>query len=177
MENIEKILSPKLKECTLDFVMKLSADELKQFGVTPKKIENWFAIRELIKQSQEQKLSKVINSAQAAVDIFKLHLENLHHEEFHIMFLDRKLKIIKYEAMFKGGQTATTVDTKLILKNALLLSAYGIICAHNHPSGETKPSEMDDNITAKIKSQCAIMEINFLDHIIIGNNKFYSYYS
>ena len=79
------------------------------------------------------------------------------------------------ERISKGGVSGTVVDTKLIMKKALLLLASSIVLVHNHPSGNTNPSEQDRIVTEKIKSACKLLEINLIDHIIIAGNSYYSF--
>jgi len=76
----------------------------------------------------------------------------------------------------KGGISGTIVDVRLILKDAILNKASAIILAHNHPSGELRPSESDKQITEKIKQSAKIMDIAVIDHIIIsGIGGYYSF--
>ena len=75
-----------------------------------------------------------------------------------------------------GGTGGTIVDIKLIMQCALLSNASGIIISHNHPSGILTASVQDDSITRRLKQACELMEIRFLDHIIISpEEKYYSY--
>jgi DNA repair protein RadC len=74
-----------------------------------------------------------------------------------------------------GGIAQVYVDVRSIFKKALLNNATGIIIGHNHPSGNVKPSEEDKNLTKRIKAICGIMDINLLDHIIIGMNNYFSF--
>jgi len=75
----------------------------------------------------------------------------------------------------KGGVSETTVDPKIILKFALDKLASSIILVHNHPSGNPRPSMADDKITHKLKQACDNMDIQFLDHIIVAAESYYSY--
>lgn len=95
-------------------------------------------------------------------------LEGYDHEEFWIIYLKRNNAIIKMQQHSKGGLSGTIGDIKLMLRDALLLNASAIILAHNHPSGELKPSQPDKDITERIKQSAKIMDIAVLDHIIIG---------
>ncbi len=75
----------------------------------------------------------------------------------------------------KGGISATVVDIRLILREALNEYASGIILAHNHPTNNCVPSEQDINITTKLKNAAKLMDINLLDHIIVCDDKYYSF--
>jgi len=95
-------------------------------------------------------------------------LEGYAHEEFWVIYLRKNNTIINMKQQSKGGISGTIVDIKLILKDAILSKASAIILAHNHPSGELKPSQADRDITEKIKQSAKIMDITVLDHIIIS---------
>ena len=78
--------------------------------------------------------------------------------------------------MSKGGTTGTVVDGKIIMKHAIEMPrCCGIILCHNHPSGNLRPSEADIKITHKLKEIAAFIDINLLDHLIIGENAYYSF--
>ncbi len=96
-------------------------------------------------------------------------------EEFHALFLDQSNKILSHQKISSGGISETLADVRLILKEAIMLSASGIIISHNHPSGNTQPSHADDQITSKIKEASHLHDIRLLDHIIIAHERYYSY--
>jgi len=97
------------------------------------------------------------------------------YESMICIFLNRANNTIGWYKVSQGGMSGTVVDMKLILSTALKCLASGIIIAHNHPSGNTQPSDADIQITQKLKQACGIMEISFLDHLIITeNNGYYS---
>ena len=97
-------------------------------------------------------------------------------ETMKMLLLNRANKVLGVMDVSNGGTSATVVDVKLIMQCALLGNADGIILCHNHPSGTLTPSTEDNNVTRKIKNACDIMNIQFLDHIIISpEEKYYSY--
>ena len=103
-------------------------------------------------------------------------LEGYSHEEFWVIYLRQNNTIIKMQQQSKGGISGTIVDIRLILKDAILLKASGLILAHNHPSGELKPSQSDKEITDKIKQSAKLMDIKVLDHIIVsGTSGYFSF--
>ena len=75
----------------------------------------------------------------------------------------------------KGGISSTIVEIRHILYIALKTNSTGIILAHNHPSGNLKPSSTDINLTRKIKSACELMDLNLTDHIILTKDNYYSF--
>ena len=90
-------------------------------------------------------------------------------ERFLLLNLDRKNSIISYHWISQGGLSGTIIDTKIIFKSAIESLASAIIVAHNHPSGNTKPSDADIKVTSKLKQTGEIMNISLLDHLIITN--------
>lgn len=93
---------------------------------------------------------------------------DLQHEEFWVVFLNNKHKILGKQKVSSGGWTSTPVDLKLIFKPALELNASAIAVAHNHPSGSVMPSKEDKVLTNKISTSCKAIGINLMDHIIVG---------
>lgn len=96
-------------------------------------------------------------------------------EQFKVLFLNRNNRVLGEYEVSTGGVVGTVVDVRLILSAALLSCASGIILAHNHPSGNLKPSAADLNTTKKIKDATAQMDIAVLDHIILTADSFYSF--
>jgi len=118
---------------------------------------------------------RTVRSSADAYRLLAAHLENLPHEEFWAIFLRRNNSVIAVEQIGAGGTAATYVEPKIILKKALDCLASAMIVGHNHPSGNTAPSQADDNLTRKIKDAAKLMDIPLLDHIIVTSGAFYSY--
>jgi DNA repair protein RadC len=96
-------------------------------------------------------------------------------ERFVAMYLNRSNRVIGVYPMSVGGITGTVVDVRLLLSVALKTAATGVILAHNHPSGNLKPSEADKELTIKIREACKLMDIQLLDHLIISSTGSYSF--
>ena len=96
-------------------------------------------------------------------------------EQFVVLYLNRANKVIGSYQLSKGGITGTIADVRLILSVALKTLATGLILAHNHPSGNLKPSEADKQITSKIRQAAKLLDIELLDHIIISSEGYYSF--
>lgn len=126
------------------------------------------------RQQSEGLKRPTVSSSQTAADILIPLMRDLNHEVFYVMYLNQANKIIKYEAISCGGITATVADIRIILKNALLNGANQLIVAHNHPSGNLKPSKADLDLTKKLKDSAMMMDIRLLDHIIVAGNNFTS---
>lgn len=96
-------------------------------------------------------------------------------EEFKIILLNKASYVLGIYNMSKGGVSGTIVDLKLLFAVALKSNASSIIVCHNHPSGNTSPSEADKKITKRIKDAGALFDINIVDHIIITKNDYFSF--
>lgn len=97
-------------------------------------------------------------------------------EEFKVLLMNRANIVLGIYPLSKGGVTGTVVDIKLMFAVALKCNASAIIVAHNHPSGNTLPSEQDQTITNKIVKAASFLEIAFLDHLILtAHNGYFSF--
>ena len=116
-----------------------------------------------------------IKNSQVAYECFYAHLSDLNHEQFWIMLLNNANKVIRLEKIGVGGMTGTTADPKKIFKCALENNAASIMLCHNHPSGNVVPSNADKQITNNLVKAGQFLEIKILDHIIIGNDNYFSF--
>jgi DNA repair protein RadC len=152
--------------------------DLQKFkGIGPAKAITIAAAMELgrrRKSSEPDEKPKVVTSGEAA-QIFKPLLSDLPHEEFWILLLNRNNLVIDKMMVSQGGLSGTIIDVRIILKMALDKLACSIILCHNHPSGNLIPSEADKDITKKIKEAGKHMDIPVLDHLIIGNDAYFSF--
>ena len=98
-------------------------------------------------------------------------------EYFYCLYLNEKKELIERKLLFMGTVNKSLVHPREIFKEAYLLSASSIICMHNHPSGNPAPSVEDELITQKIKEMADCLEIEFIDHLIVGKHCFYSFAS
>lgn len=118
-------------------------------------------------------------SLNSAVDIYNYFfpiLKDKKQEYFYSVYLDTKGKYIDKKCLFIGTINNSVIHPREIFKEAYLLSANGIICVHNHPSGDATPSKEDIIVTRKLKEIGLIHGINIIDHIIIGDGNYYSFY-
>ncbi len=118
---------------------------------------------------------KRVTSSKEAFNYIQAKLSDLQHEEFWVLFLNRSNRIIDTYNLSKGGISGTVIDIRIILKKALELLASGIIICHNHPSGNTEPSDNDKQVTEKLKTAANQMDIKLLDHIIVSDNSYLSF--
>ena len=102
-------------------------------------------------------------------------MSDLITEEFWVVYLNHRNKIIGRERISLGGLTATIVDVRILFKSALERLATSIILVHNHPSGTLRPSRADQQLTAKIKEAGVFLDIQLLDHLIVSDAGYYSF--
>lgn len=117
------------------------------------------------KVSKEEK-SK-ITCSRDAYELLSPQMEDLNVEEFWVLLLNRANMVLKTVKLSEGGIAGTVIDAGPLFKLALLENAKGIVLGHNHPSGNSKPSEADISITRKLKQAGALLEIQIVDHIIV----------
>jgi len=157
---------------------KKTINDLQKFkGIGPAKAITIAAAMELgrrRKESEPDEKPKVVTSADCAA-IFKPLLSDLPHEEFWVLLLNRNNLVIDKMLVSQGGLSGTVIDVRIILKMALDKLACSIILCHNHPSGNLIPSEADKDITKKIREAGKHMDIPVLDHLIIGNDSYFSF--
>jgi DNA repair protein RadC len=162
----------------INLLAKANIADLKKFkGVGEVKAINIVAAFELGRRRDDKDISlkPKIATSHDAFKLLNAKLSDLPHEEFWILLLNRANSVVKMECISKGGVSGTVVDARLILKPAIEHLASGIILCHNHPSGQVKPSEQDLSLTRKLKESAKMMDINLLDHIIIGEQKYLSF--
>ncbi len=126
---------------------------------------------------KEKYINNTIFSDARIVYEFYEYLCEKKQEYFYCLYLDTKKRMIESKCLFVGTINMSLVSTREIFKEALLLSASCIICVHNHPSGDSTPSNQDKIITKKIEEVGLIHDIPLIDHIIIGKNNYYSFFN
>ena len=136
-----------------------------------------FAVREIgLRQLREKMMGQnFIRSPQAVTDYLTAALRDQKREIFKVLFLDKALKILGEKDLFFGTVDEAAVHPREIVKEALLQNASNLVLVHNHPSGKVEPSREDYEITQKIKAACQTVSIRVLDHIIIGENQYFSF--
>lgn len=150
-----------------------------QKGIGKVKAIEIMAIIELSKRmNTEVSLSEMISCTNpiTIINYFNYLFKEKKQEEFYVIYLNNKKKYLDKKRLFIGSINSSIAHPREIFKNAYLLSASFIICIHNHPSGDATPSREDIEITRKLKEIGHIHAIELIDHIIIGNNNYYSFY-
>lgn len=127
------------------------------------------------RKAEDVEIRKQILCSMDIYNYFYPMLCDLQCEELWALFLNGACRIIDRVKISQGGVKQTFVDGKLIYKEALTRLATGVILCHNHPSGNPKPSNLDDELTLRIKKGLRLFEIVLFDHLIFCDGKYYSY--
>lgn len=165
-------------ENDLDKLGRLSVSELSRFkGIGEAKAIAIIAALELGRRRRESEKAKK-TQVTCSKDIYNLlsrYFSDLNHEEFWILLLNRANNVLSQHLISKGGQGGTIADPKIIFKSALENNAASIILAHNHPSGNLKPSQADINLTKKLREAGSFLDIPVLDHLIFTDTSYFSF--
>jgi DNA repair protein RadC len=127
------------------------------------------------RETAREKNLTMIRDSRAGYDYMYPLIADLPIEEFWVIYMNQGAKVIGRERLSVGGISGTVVDVRCLLRGALMNRATSICIAHNHPSGQARPSIEDDRITEKIYSAAKAMDIRLLDHIIVTEGNYYSY--
>lgn len=131
--------------------------------------------RRVYEDNKYQNLVKLISPA-TIIDYFHTEYKDKKQEIFTVLYLDNQKNYLDKKELFKGTVNYSLVHPREIFKEAYLLSASYIVCIHNHPSGDATPSKNDIELTRKIKELGILHGITLMDHIVIGDNNYYSFY-
>jgi DNA repair protein RadC len=139
-------------------------------GMGPAKYAQLQAVLEMARRALEEKMKSgdAMSSPQSVRDYLRLTLQGKKHEIFVGIFLDAQNRMIAAEELFKGTLTQTSVYPREVVKRALHHNAAAVIFAHNHPSGLAEPSQADEMLTQSLKQALALVDVNMLDHFIVG---------
>ncbi len=163
----------------LNALGKLSVPDLKKIakGLGDTKAITIVAALELgrRRQSSEVREKPMIRTSQDSYNYIYAEVADLGHEEFYVMYLNRANKVLTHKHISSGGISGTVADIKIMLKHGIELLASSIVAVHNHPSDNIKPSHADIELTKKLKEAAKLIDIHLLDHLIIGEKKYYSF--
>lgn len=130
---------------------------------------------QMIKESQSLYGMNRFTNPEEAVETVKPLFALCDREIVAVMSVDTKCTPLAVEVASVGGLDACMIDPRIIFKHALLSNAAAVICFHNHPSGEPKPSMEDGKVTERLCKAGKLLGVNLLDHIIIGDGTYYSF--
>ena len=114
-------------------------------------------------------------STRAAREWLILNMAGLEREEFRVLYLNQQNQLIAHETLFAGSISSTEVHPREVVKRALYFNAAAVILAHNHPSGETTPSQADKALTQRLVQVLQLVDIRVPDHLIVGGRQIYSF--
>ncbi len=152
-------------------------DLMKYKGIGEAKAISIMAAIELGRRRREAEAieKRQISTSKDAFEIFKPVLGEKQFEEFWVIFVNRSNKVIRRQLISDGGLTSSVADPRRIFKFAIESLASGIILGHNHPSGSLKPSDSDIKLTDRLKEGAKLLDLNVLDHIIVGDDNYFSF--
>lgn len=178
-ESAVDLMKRVLESCgnSISELARLSVDDLCSFrGIGPAKAITIMAACELWKRREEREGKQVcIASSRDLYNYFHPILCDSPVERCYVMLLNRMNRVIDHVLIGSGGLTATVVDIRLVIREALMKRATTIALCHNHPSGNIKPSREDDKLTENLCQACKVMNIRMLDHIVLTDGAYYSY--
>ncbi|HBR6997149.1 RadC family protein [Enterobacter asburiae] len=126
-------------------------------------------------ERQLREPGEAFTSSQAVRDWLRLQLTTLEREVFMALFLDNQHRLIAHETLFTGTINHTQVHPREVVKRALYFNAAAVILAHNHPSGDTTPSQADKTITQRLVQALQLVDIRVPDHFIVGGTQILSF--
>ena len=164
----------------LSFLKNITIEELQKInGIGKIKAIQLKAVSELtVRMSYSNNVKKIIiKEPKDLVDVLIQELRNEKNEIAKLVILDNKNKIIKIKNIAVGGGNVVNLSIKDILTEPLKINAPKIILVHNHPSGDSKPSQADMEFTERLIEASALVDIQLLDHIVIGDGNYTSIFS
>ncbi|TNE53625.1 MAG: JAB domain-containing protein [Bacteroidetes bacterium] len=179
-KNAVELAKEILRDCDYSihkFAKKSISDLCKYKGIGEAKAMKLVAAMELGRRRKlsEREQKRPITSPRHSYEILRPLLEDQLIEKFYVLYLNRANRLIKHSLISIGGVSEMTVDPRVIFKEAVDYLACSIVLAHNHPSGQLKPSSQDIRLTKKIVAMSEIMEIQVLDHLILTDNSYFSF--
>ena len=153
-------------------------DDLRRIkGLGPAKRAELAAVIELARRALAQELAHrpAFDHPTKVKDYLKLQLGQHPHEVFAVMFLDAQTRLLKFEEMFRGTLTQTSVYPREVVKRALDLHAASVVFAHNHPSGVAQPSRADEYLTQNLINALKLVDVRVLDHFVVGEGEVVSF--
>ena len=152
-------------------------DLIRVKGLGPAKAAALLAATEIAKRrlKEDLLLKSVVRDPQSVIEYLYSSLRDKKKEIFKILFLNKANRIIGEEDLFEGTVDETAIHPREVVKAALEHHATALILVHNHPSGRVQPSPEDRQITSKLQSACRTVSIQILDHVIVGDNQYFSF--
>jgi len=163
---------------TLRGVLEAPMEELQKVrGIGPHNVFGIKLVQEVAREFLKEKILEkpICKSSKETFDYLYHSMRDLKKEVFKVIFLDGKNQIVNIENLFEGTLNTSSIYPREVMKSAIKNNAVGLIFVHNHPSGNPEPSQSDRDITEDLVFAGSLMQIKVLDHIIIGDNKYFSF--
>ena len=146
-------------------------------GLGPSSVAFIQVVQQLAVRVRREKVvgQPVLASRLELLDYLYTKFAGFSREEFHVLYLDSKMKLVADEVLFTGTLHEVAVSPRDVLKRALELNASGVVVAHNHPSGSPEPSAADVSFTEQMAQACSAMGVQLVDHVIVGAEAHYSF--
>lgn len=176
-ENVTDVANRLIQKYGIDRLSKLTLPELQEInGIGPAKAMQITAVFHLNKRCRFAEKEKTpVKTARDVYDYARPLLAEKEKEHIMVMYLDAKNRINKHETVSMGTLNSSLIHPREIFKTAIKENTNAIIVAHNHPSGDPTPSKDDREITKELHSAGELLEIQMLDHVIIGKDNYYSF--
>lgn len=146
-------------------------------GIGPGTLALWEALKEIRARIGEEGLAdrQVIRNQDQVVEAAQARLGHLAHEEFWVVLLDTKFRVLSWRELSRGTVDKTAVYVRELMSLALRHKAKAMILVHNHPGGDPTPSEQDLELTRRISRAAMDLDIRVLDHIVVSDKKYFSF--
>ncbi|MBV4461290.1 DNA repair protein RadC [Pseudomonas sp. COR58] len=144
-----------------------------QLGLGPAKFAQLQAVLEMGRRHLAERMRKkmALENPQVVRDYLKAMLRHEPHEVFGCLFLDSKHQVLNFEALFRGSIDNTAVHPREVVKRSLANNAAAVILCHNHPSGNSDPSQADRLLTKRLQKALELIDVRVLDHFIVGDGE------
>ena len=163
---------------TLRGVLEAPPEELQKIeGIGPHSAFGIELVQEVAREYLKEQMLEgpICRSSKEVFDYLSHSMRGLRKETFKVIFLDAQNRVIEAEDLFEGTLTASAIYPREVIRNAIKHNAASLIFAHNHPSGNPQPSDNDKETTRDLVFAGSIMQIEVLDHIIVGDNRYFSF--
>lgn len=176
-----QLMQDVLSDCNnnLNTLGKLTIRQLMDYkGIGEAKAITILAACELGKRRQQEKPEERPDLSTATRIYNHMHplLQDSDVEEFWVLLMNQNYQLIRKMCISHGGITEVAVDIRIIMREAVLANATILAVCHNHPSGNLRPSEMDNQLTSSLQKACQVMRIHLQDHVIVTDGAYYSYH-
>ena len=165
---------------TLRGVLEAPPEELQQIhGIGPHSAFGIKLVHEVAREFLKAKIidKPIYKSAKEIFDYLYHSMRDLGKEVFKVIYLNSQNQIIETADLFEGTVNGSLISPREVMEGAIKHNAVSLIFVHNHPSGDPEPSDSDKNVTRDLVYAGSIMQIRILDHIIIGENRYFSFAS